>query len=345
MRAAVYYNNSDVRVEEVELPSPGPSDLLVRVEASGICGSDVMEWYRMKSAPVVLGHEIAGVIEDVGEGVKGFEPGQRVTVSHHVPCNTCRYCLSGDHSVCDTLRTTNFDPGGFAEFGRVPAVNVDRGVFPLPENVSFDEGSFAEPLGCVVRGFGVAGFSPGRSVLVIGSGIAGLLHVKLARALGAGRIIATDINDFRLAAAAKYGADLTVRADESGGAALAELVRGANSGRLADFVFVCASPDPAIAGAFASVERGGTVLFFAPREPGETYPMPLFDLWRDGVTIKNSYASCPGDTALALELISAGRVGVEDMITNRLALGEAQRGFDLVASAGDSIKVIIECHR
>src|SRR5512136_132947 len=122
MRAAVYYNNKDVRVEEVPIPKIGDDELLVRIEASGVCGSDVMEWYRIKKAPLVLGHEIAGVVAEAGEGVDGFAPGDRVTAIHHVPCGICHYCLKGHTSACDLLRSTKFDPGGFAEFVRVPAV-------------------------------------------------------------------------------------------------------------------------------------------------------------------------------------------------------------------------------
>ena len=133
MRAAVYYSNNDIRIEEMPVPKIGDDELLVRIESSGICGSDVMEWYRIKKAPLVLGHEIAGVVFEAGTRVKRFKPGDRVTVAHHVPCNTCRYCLAGQYSLCDTLRSTNFDPGGFAEFIRVPAINVDRGTFIVPD--------------------------------------------------------------------------------------------------------------------------------------------------------------------------------------------------------------------
>ena len=136
MRAAVYYNNSDVRVEERPMPRIGAGEILVKVVASGICGSDVMEWYRIKKAPLVLGHEIAGEIADVGEGVTRYKPGDRVFVSHHIPCNTCHYCLRGYHTACETLHTTNYDPGGFAEYIRIPRLNVDRGVFLLPGEVS-----------------------------------------------------------------------------------------------------------------------------------------------------------------------------------------------------------------
>ena len=198
MRVAMYYNNRDVRVEEIPTPRIGPGELLVRVMASGICGSDVMEWYRIKKAPRVLGHEITGEIVEVGEGVERYRIGDRVFVSHHVPCNTCHYCLNGHHTVCDTLRGTNFDPGGFAEYIRVPRINVDRGVFVLPEEVSFEDGVFIEPLACVLRGQRLAGLKPGQTVFVMGSGISGLLHIALARASGARWIVASDINEYRL---------------------------------------------------------------------------------------------------------------------------------------------------
>ncbi len=136
MRVAMWYNNRDLRVEEIPIPQIGPGELLVRVVASGICGSDVMEWYRLDRAPLVLGHEITGEVVEVGEGVEQYTVGDRVAVAHHVPCNTCHYCLSGNPTVCDTLRRTNFDPGGFTEYVRLPAINVDRGVFILPDEVS-----------------------------------------------------------------------------------------------------------------------------------------------------------------------------------------------------------------
>ncbi|MDA2921113.1 alcohol dehydrogenase catalytic domain-containing protein, partial [Desulfobacterota bacterium AH_259_B03_O07] len=235
MRAAVYYNNQDIRIEEMNVPEIGPGEILLRTHASGVCGSDVMEWYRLPKAPLVLGHEVAGDIVKVGVGVKHFKEGDRVMATHHVPCNTCYFCLRGNHSACNTLRMTSFEPGGFSEYIRVPSINVDRGVFLLPDNVSFEEGTFIEPLGCVIRGQRLASYKPGNSVLIIGSGISGLLHLQLARAQGAGRIIATDINNYKLNFAKSLGADFTINANED----VATKIREINEGRLADFVIVC----------------------------------------------------------------------------------------------------------
>jgi len=270
MRVAMYYNNRDVRLEEMPTPQIGPGELLVKVMASGICGSDVMEWYRIKKAPLVLGHEIAGEIVKVGEGVERYQVGDRVFVSHHIPCNTCYYCLNGQHTVCETLHTTNYDPGGFAEYLRVPRLNVDRGVFLLPDEVSYEEGAFIEPLACVVRGQRAARLQPGQTVLVLGSGISGLLHIALARALGAGRIVATDVNEYRLKAAQRLGADVVIHAQEDVPARL----RQANEGRLADLVIVCTGAFPAFLQALQSVDRGGRCCSSRPRSRAWNFPCP-----------------------------------------------------------------------
>jgi len=340
MRVAMYYSLQDVRIEEMPVPPIGPGELLVKVRASGICGSDVMEWYRARSAPLVLGHEIAGEVAAVGDGVARYRPGDRVFVTHHVPCGDCRYCREGHSSVCETLRRTHFHPGGFAEYVRVPRINVERGTLPLPAELSFDEGSFIEPLACVVRGQRIARLQPGQTVLVIGSGTAGLLHVQVARSKGAGRVIASDIQEWRLQAARELGADAALHATD-----LPDGLYEANDGRLADLVVVCTGAASAIRQAVRSVDRGGTVLFFAPTPDGVDVPLPLFDLWRDEVTMATSYAAGPEDIAEAIELLRTRRVRVSEMITHRLSLAEAARGFELVASGRESIKVIIDPSR
>ena len=339
MRVAMYYNNHDVRLEEIPVPQIGPGELLLRVDASGLCGSDVMEWYRVERAPIVLGHEVAGTVVEAGEGVTRYNVGDRLVVTHHVPCNACHFCLSGRHTVCDTLRQTNFDPGGLAEFLRVPQINVDRGVLPIPDHVSDETAAFTEPLACVYRGQRRAGLQPGQSVLVIGSGLAGLLHVMLARALGAGKILASDLLKSRLEAALQLGAEAVILATDDVPARVREL----NGGLLADLVIVCTGALPALKEALESVERGGTVLVFAPTDPGVDLPVPVNDVFfRNDITMTTTYAAAPSDLAAALELISAGRVQVEHMISHRLGLADAGLGFKLTAEARDSLKVIIQ---
>jgi L-iditol 2-dehydrogenase len=250
--------------------------------------------------------------------------------------------LNGHATVCETLRKTHFHPGGFSEYVRVPAINVDRGVYKLPDEVSFEEATFIEPLACVLRGQQLAGIQPGHRVLVIGSGIAGLLHVQAARTLGAGRIIATDISDFRLKAARELGADETIHASEDVPARLREV----NDGRLAEVVILCTGAETAILQGLKSVDRGGTVLFFAPAREGETLPLTINDLfWRSEITLTSSYAGAPGDHITAMEWIRGRRVRVREMITHRLGLAEAVDGFRMVTEAGNSIKIIIEPQR
>lgn len=337
MQVAMYYNNRDVRLEEMPVPQIGPGEILVKTIASGICGSDVLEWYRLQKAPLVLGHEITGVIAAMGEGVVGYKEGDPVFVSHHVPCNTCHYCLSDHHTACETLHTTNYDPGGFAEFVRVPPINVDRGVFILPEGVSFEEGVFIEPLACVVRGQRLAGLQSGQTVLILGGGISGLLHMLLARATGAGRVIVTDINEYRLGMARQLGADMTLHAAGD----IPALLRPINGGRLADLVIVCTGAPAAFVQALNSVDRGGTILCFATTDPGRTLPVPINDFWRNEIRLMPSYGNSPRDAVIAIELIRSGRVAVREMITHRLPLKETGRGFSLVAGSGASMKVII----
>ena len=337
-RAAVYYRNSDVRIEERPVPRIGPGELLVQIFASGICGSDVLEWYRIKKAPIVLGHEVAGRIVAVGDGVTRYRVGQRIAVSHHVPCNTCHYCLAGYHTACETLHTTNFDPGGFAQFVRIPPLQADRGVFPLPDHVTFEEGSFFEPLACVVRGQRSAALRPGQTVAVLGAGISGILHIALAKALGAGRIVATDISEFRLDLARRFGADAAFNARED----VPRRVRDALGGRGADLVVVCAGALAAFKQALASVDRGGTILCFATTDPGVELAVPLNEFWRNDVTLKPSYGNSPYDAKVALELIAARRVPVADMITHRLPLEETPKGFQLMSTpGGEHLKVVI----
>ena len=339
MRVAMYYRNDDVRVEEVPRPEIGPGELLVRIEASGVCGSDVMEWYRIKKAPLVLGHEIGGQVVEVGEGVERFAVGDRVTATHHVPCNTCDLCQRGFHTLCETLRTTKFDPGGFCEYVRVPSLQTDRGTLKLPDEVSYEEATFVEPFGCVVRGQRVSKLRAGQSVLVLGAGLAGLMHVALARASGASLVVATDVHPFRLDAARRFGADLVLDATSED---VEQRFRAINDGKLADQVIVSTAVPAVNEQAFRLVERGGTILFFALVTPGVDLAYPAFDLWNRGVTVTQSYAAALPDLAEALELIRRGRIPVEQMITHRLPLARASEGFQRVAAARDSIKVVIE---
>jgi len=338
---AVYYNNKDVRIREMPKPEIGGDEVLVKVMASGICGSDVTEWYRVPKAPKILGHEATGVIEKAGSKVTRCKVGDRVFVSHHVPCNKCRYCLRGNHTACETLHTTNYYPGGFAQYIRVPRINVESGVYKLPSSLSFEEGTFIEPLACVVRGQRLAGVQKDDVLLVIGSGVSGILYVQLAKRKGLKRVVVADINPYRLKLAEKFGADFTVDAKGD----LPRKLKEINGGRLADKVVVCTGATQAALTALDCVDKGGIILFFAVPEPSVKVPVPINQFWRNEITLKTSYGAAPNDLAESLAILAEGKLNVEDMITHRLSLRQAAEGFRLMAEAGESLKVVLEPNR
>ncbi|MHA1409448.1 MAG: zinc-dependent dehydrogenase [Candidatus Odinarchaeia archaeon] len=337
MRVAVYYNNNDVRIEERPIPQISDDEILVKSHAIGICGSDVMEWYRIKTAPRVLGHEMVGEIYKVGKNVKKYSVGQRVFVSHHVPCNSCRYCYYDYHTACETLHTTNYDPGGFSEFIRVPKINVDRGVFILPDTLSYDEGVFIEPLACAIRGQEHLDIKKGQTVLVMGCGVSGILHIQLSKLYGAGKIIATNNREYRRKLAEKFGADITLTPKE----ATVEKIRELNDGNLIDKIIVSTGASKAVEQAFELIDRGGTILFYAVPPPTVNIPVNFNKLWRNEVSIKMSYGAAPKELFKSIQLLKNKRINVKDMITHKLPLTEAQKGFQLVASGDQALKVVL----
>ncbi|MFH1347482.1 MAG: alcohol dehydrogenase catalytic domain-containing protein [Candidatus Margulisiibacteriota bacterium] len=323
MRVAVYYNNQDIRLEDRPKPKIGPGELLIKVLASGICGTDVMEWYRTKKAPRILGHEIAGeIVESKSEK---YKIGQRVFVSHHVPCNKCKYCLAGNHTACDILHKGNYDPGGYSEFIRIPKINVDYGTYVLPEQVSYEEGTMIEPVACVVRGQRVIDVKEGQTVLVLGSGLSGLLNIQLAKFKGA-KVIATDINEYRMNKAKEFGADQVINAKET-------------LDFKADRIIVCTGAFQAVKQAFNCIDKKGTILFFAI--PSKNIELPTVDFWRNEITITSSYGAAPIDLEESLGLITDGKINVLDMITHKLPLAEIEKGFKIVSEAKDSLKVVL----
>ncbi|MEZ5125093.1 MAG: alcohol dehydrogenase catalytic domain-containing protein [Thermoleophilia bacterium] len=337
MKVGMYYCNADVRLEEQERPVVRPGDVLIKVRASGICGSDLMEWYRIKRAPLVLGHEVTGDIVEVGEDVTGLMVGDRVFATHHVPCGECRECLRGHETACRTFQeVNNFAPGGFAQFLRVTGRSVRTGILKLPDEVAYETGTFVEPLATVVRALRTIRLAPTEGVLVYGAGLAGLLFVKLAKALGAGVVAVADIDEFRLAAARSAGADLAVHAGDDVAARFAE-----HAGRPADHVVICTGAASAADAAMRSVGRGGTALFFAVGKPGETLAVDFNPFWRNDISLRTCYGAAPFDNVQALELLRRGTVQVDDMITHRFPLEQVGEAFRMAAQPSACLKVIL----
>jgi L-iditol 2-dehydrogenase len=338
MRAVEYHSNNDIRIVELPIPEIGPGELLVQLHACGLCASDVMEWYMRPRAPLYPGHEPAGVVAAVGPGVQQFGVGQRVFVHHHVPCMVCHFCQRGSYSQCATFRATRLDPGGLAEFIRVPAPNVQLDVLPLPDNLSFEAATLIEPLGCCIRGIDRAAIRPGDSVLILGAGSNGIMLGQLAQQRGATRVIIVDPIAYRRQRALDAGIDHAL--DPQAGPLL-EQIAAVNDGRKPDIVLVTPSKINAMLQGLDLVGPGGTVLLFAPPPPGETLPVAANQLFFQEISLCSTYSAGPYDTRLALELLQNGRIKAETVITHHFPLQDAAQAFRLVAEPGDALKALI----
>jgi L-iditol 2-dehydrogenase len=338
MQAVEYHNNHDVRIVELPVPTTGPGELLVQMRACGLCASDVMEWYMQPRAPLYPGHEPAGIVAAVGEGVTQFAVGQRVFLHHHVPCMVCHYCRRGSYSQCPTFRATRLDPGGLAEYVRVPALNVQLDVLPLPDDLSDEAATLIEPLGCCVRGIDRAGIQPGDSVLVLGAGSNGLMLARLAILRGATLVMIADPIAYRRRRAQEMGIDIAL--DPRSGP-LIEQIYDFNDGRKPDIVVVTPSSTSVMQQGLELAGPGGTVLLYAPSSPQAQLPVSPNTLFFQEISLRASYSAGPHDTRQALDLLRSGRIQAEQLITHRFPLQDAASAFQLVATPGDALKVVI----
>lgn len=335
MKVAKWYNNQDIRIEEVPTPKPGPDEMLVKVLSCGICGSDIVEWYRLPRAPLVQGHEIGAEVAAVGDALDKFKPGDRVFIAPKVPCMKCDYCRKGHFPVCSEIKARL--PGGFAEYILAPQTLIEHGTYRLPEKITDDQSTFIEPLACVVRAQRLAGLQNNQSVMVMGCGMSGLLQVKLARANNC-RVIATDINPKRLEIAKNLGAGLTINAAEEN--VVERLL--AENGKPVDVVILCASAMTAVEQAWQCVDKGGVVVFFTVPGPDKQVIIPINEFWTRETRIITSYYCGPPDIVEAINLIETRTITVDDLITHQLPLKDIAKGFQLVMDGRESIKVIIK---
>jgi L-iditol 2-dehydrogenase len=336
MRLARLYDFGDVRIEHVPCPQVGQDDILVRTRACGICSGDIMPWYVRCKAPVVLGHEPVGVVEEVGAGVRGFGPGDRVFVHHHAPCFECPSCRRGQYAQCATWRATAIIPGGMAEFFLVGPHN-QRDTLKLPEPVGDLDGVLVEPAACVVKSLRRSGLRPGESLLVIGLGAMGMMHVKLGRWLGAGLIIGADLFEQRAARAKEFGADYGIVVTEEN---LAQQVRELTNGAMADVVIVGPGTAAAMASGIACAGAGATVVQFTATAPEQELAVRPHDLYFRETRLIPSYSCGPDDTREALELVERGVISAAELVTHRFVLNQISEAYE-TAQKPDALKVAV----
>ena len=334
MRAAVFEGGGRIVPAEWPRPAAGPGELLLRVRGCGLCGSDIAKIVAPDTrGPAVLGHEVVGDVVEAGEGVTGFGPGDRVVAAHHVPCGECHYCRRGSESMCRAFKASNLDPGGFAEYVRVPPANVRHASFRIPDHLTDEEASFVEPLACCVRAVDRARVEPGDTAVVVGLGSIGCLFVQLLRRAGA-TVIGADPLPGRAALAGALGARVAGEPEVAGGAA-----REVSDGRGADHVVITGGGAQVLPWA-ASVARDGGGLHCFASGSGEVLPLPLATLYHRELTVSSTYSSSPATLARAFWLLAAGKVEVGGLITHRLPLERLAEGVELMRRR-EALKVYV----
>lgn len=337
MKTARLYSFHDIRIEDIPVPKVGARDALIKAKACGICSGDVMPWYIEKKAPLVIGHEPAGEIVEIGNEVTSFHRGDRVFVHHHAPCLSCRHCRRGNYVQCYTWRKTTLIPGGISEYILVQETNLKNDTIALPEDVSYADATLIEPLACVIKALRRVNIKGGETVLVIGLGAMGLMHVILSRYYGAARIIGADMVPYRIMKARDLGAEVIDVSKEN----LVQSVKDRTRGEMADVVVVGPNSVSAMKQGIEAVGAGGTVLFFTPARPGEQLTIDPNDLYFRDINIITSYSCGPDDTRAALNVIRDGIVPAKLLVTHRFPIELTAEAFRLTSEAKNSLKCII----
>lgn len=339
MRALIFTGPGAVQIEDRPHPGqPEPGELLVKVHSCGVCGSDVTDWYMIPRAPVVIGHEPAGEVIAVGEGVIDFAVGDRVAIHHHMPCMTCHYCMRGAYTNCLQFKRTRLYPAGMAEYVRIPREIVAGDVLKLPDNLPYEAGSLVEPVACCVRALDRAGIQQSDTVVVIGAGFNGIVFGMLAKHWGADRVAVLDRVPVRLDRAEKLGIK-TFNVDDPD---MNDQIRAWSDGIGPDVVICTPSKTAVIDSAMRMVAPGGTLMMYGPPAPGDTWTLDVNYTFFKEIDIKSSYSAGPFDTRRTLSMIKNDVFDWRSLITHRFPLDQADEAWRMTKAAGDSLKIVVE---
>ena len=345
MQAAVYRGVNDVRLETVPVPAIGAGEMLVRVHSCGVCGTDLKKISTgSHSAPRIFGHETSGVVAAVGEGVAAYRPGDRVMVFHHIPCRGCFYCRSKTFAQCLTYKkvgcTAGFEPsgGGFAEYVRVMDWIVERGTVRIPDDVSFQQACFVEPVNTCLKGIYALNLQPGETVLTIGQGPIGIILSVLARRTGAS-LITSDLYPERLRIGSSFGLDLTIDASQRN---VIDRVRELTEGRGADAVILAVGGNALIRTAMDAARPGGRILLFAQTQHGEAVIDPAA-VCVDEKTLLGSYSASVDLQEESVRFVMDREMDLERLISHRFPLAQSKQALDLAAHPQpSSMKIVIQ---
>jgi len=345
MRAGVFREKGIVRVEEVPVPEVGDGEVLIKVAACGVCGTDIKKIYhRYVEPPQILGHELAGTVVAVGRGVTKRKRGDRVMSFHHIPCGKCFYCERCLFSQCKQYKTTGltagFTPngGGFAEYVKAMSWVAERGIVALPDNISFEEATFIEPINTILKAVQKARVAPGETVLVVGCGPIGLQLLMVAKLAGP-RLYTSDPVSLRRAKSLTLGA---IESFDPSGGKLVEAIKARTEGRGADAVLVAVAHPAVVVEALAAARPGGRVLLFAANDPVTKIEFPAAAVGIDEKEILGSYSAAVDIQEAAAELVLHKKLPVMDIVTHRFPLDKIQEALDLAAQpTAESLKVLI----
>lgn len=327
MKVVLVRSLDDVTLVDMAPPFAGPGEIVVAMKAVGICGSDTTPWYVATKGPVVLGHEPAGVVAEVGTGVTAFAVGDRVVVHHHAACGVCRHCRAGEDVMCPAWKKTRLHPGGLAERVRVEAAGVSTDTFRLPDSLSFEDGALVEPVACAVKAVRRARVGAGDAVLVIGLGANGILLGLLAKSRGSGPLTGCDPDPARRAHAIRLGFDRVAAPGEPLGEH--------------DAVFVLPTAEEAVRSALVSAAPAGRIVFYSPIEPGKVWRLEPHGPYLRDLSLLFSYSCGAADMREALALLERGVVRAAGIVTHRVPLARAAEAFALARRGGDVLKVVV----